>query len=113
MGQKQPQKPTTRSAARAGTGFETGARHQAHMEEDLGAVPGPRPPVGAEAIDSPYHSKPDAEESVPRRNPYVTFGVVGGLIAIIALAIAMLFSGPDYVETEGEPPETMQFEARR
>ncbi len=116
MGQKPQPTHDTRSAARVGTGFETGARHRAHMEgehEELGVVPGLRPPSHGEAIESPYHSKPDAEESVSRRNPMVTLGVVGGLLAIIALAIAMLFSSPDYVETEGEMPETIEIDVQR
>jgi len=111
MGQKPTQKHSSRSAARSGIGFEAGARHRAHMDGDFDAKPGP----SAAALSSPYHSKPDAEKSVPRRNPKLVFAVIGGFLAIVALTFGMLFAGTNFLddEPEAEMPETMQFEAAR
>jgi len=110
MGQKPQINTPTRSSARQGTGFESGARHRAHTAEEtdnpMAGMPGPLPP-GTAAASSPVHSAPDAEESVPRRSPKLMFGVIGGLIAIVALAIAMIFFGPPTPDDSAPSPESV------
>lgn len=110
MGQKPPEHTPSRSSARVGTGFETGARHRAHMG-GLAVAPAS---AQARKAGSPFHSKPAAKKSVPRRNPKLMFAGIAGLIAILALAFGMLFSGPTFVdEGDTEQPTSMQFEAGR
>ena len=116
MGQKPNKVHDSRSDLRRETGFETGTEHHAKMEgEHRGPTPGLQPPTRstADAAGTPFHSKPAAEQSVPR-NPKLIVGIVAGLLAIIALTVGMLFSGPTFVdETATETPDSMQFEANR
>lgn len=73
---------------------------------EMFAMPGPLPP-GVAAVSSPFHSKPAAESSIPRRNPKLTLSVVFGLIAIVVLTLGMLFAGTSFVEQSEIPiPKT-------
>lgn len=104
MGQRPNVETIDRSSARQGMGFETGDRHRAAMsdEHEMRAMPGPLPPEVA-AASSPFHSMAGSTPELPRRNPKLTLGVIGGLLAIVALTIGMLFSSTSFVDREDVP----------
>ncbi|MAQ19051.1 MAG: hypothetical protein CMN30_30160 [Sandaracinus sp.] len=62
-------------------------------------------------MSGPFREAPPPEKAVSRRNPATTLAVVGGALAIVALVLGMLFSGPTYVD-EGDVQNQESMQAR-
>ena len=111
--------------------FEHGGRRRMHAHaaaEPHATAPAHAPPRSAPPLDvqhvrpepvpsaagrmsGPFREAPPPEKAVSRRNPATTFAVVGGALAIVALVLGMLFSGPTYVD-EGDVQNQESMQAR-